>query len=114
VTLYYPISRKLMTAEYIHTESEAFLNDPGSTAFSALTVDPYDRLIRAADVLWIKREVWDLPLGGVSGLITNVKSFLDCILMRSTEGAYHELPTVGGSWVNWYLVCFFYHFDDGI
>ena len=70
------------------------LQDIGDAALARLAVDPDHRLVAAAEILRVDRQVGHLP-EIVVALFLRFESLLDRILMRAGEGREHQLAGIG-------------------
>ena len=76
----------------------------GDAAFARLGIDADDRLVRAADVLWVDGEIGHAPRDvGILGnfACTAVEAFFDRILMRAGERGEDQLASVGLTLRHW-------------
>ncbi len=70
------------------------LQQPGDAALARLAVDPDDRLIAAADIGRVQRQIGHAP-EPVAALGLRREALLDRVLMRAGKGGEHQLARVG-------------------
>ena len=89
-----------------HVDAVVALQDVGDAAFARLAVDADDRLVAAAEVGRVDRQVGHLPDLAVRGF-ERLEALVDGVLVRAREGGEHQVAAIGMARMDRQLVAVF-------